>query len=402
MKIGLLGGSFDPVHNAHLALARTALSCFSLDEVWFVPSGVSYHKGHKTASSQERCEMIQYAIEGDPRMKLCRVDIDREGNTYTADTLRILKEEDPERELFFLLGEDSLFQMENWYQPEEIFRLAVILCAQRPGTYPEEAENKRRELAERFGADIRFLPMEEYDLSSSEIRSRLQEGRSVRDLVPEKVADYLESHPIYQEEPPLSMQEIKKNLKKLLSDHRYEHTLGVAETAREMAEAFDSDPDQAYLAGLLHDCAKHYTGEELLHLSRMAGLPVTEAEEKSPFLLHAKLGAYYARERYRVKDEDILNAIRYHTTGRPGMSLLEKIIYAADYVEPGRDEAPHLKQLRRLSRKDIDETVYRIAADTWDYLQKKGRPVDPASEATLNYYRQRHEEREAYRSLRKV
>lgn len=386
MKTGLLGGSFDPIHNAHLAMAKAAYEQFGLDEVWFVPSGFSYHKGHQTASSQARCDMIQCAIRDIPHYRLSTVDIDRGGNTYTADTLRILKEEDPSRELYFVLGEDSLFQLENWYHPEQILENAVILAALRPGRYPEGAEEKIRDLKERFRADIRILDMPETDISSTEIRRKLAEGKSVRGLVPDAVADYLEENPVYQELPVPTVKELKKELKKLLSDHRYEHTLGVADTAKKLAEIFGEKKEKAYLAGLLHDCAKHYTEEELLNLCRMACLPVTEAEEASPFLLHAKLGAYYARERYHVQDEDILNAIRYHTTGRPAMSTLEKIVYVADYIEPGRKEAPHLKQIRKMAEQDLNQAVARIAQDTLDYLHKKDRAIDPASAKTLEYY----------------
>ena len=143
---------------------------------------------------------------------------------------------------------------------------------------------------------------------------------------------------------------------------------------------------QAKIAGLLHDCAKCMSNEKKIAVCQKQGIEITEIEKKNTFLLHAKVGSYLARKQFHVKDEDILNAILNHTTGRPGMSRLEKIIYIADYIEPERKHAPNLTQVRKLAFKDIDAALLQILKDTLGYLHNIESPVDPMTQETYNYY----------------
>ena len=182
--------------------------------------------------------------------------------------------------------------------------------------------------------------------------------------------------------------EVKKQVKKELDRYRYQHTLGVAYTAVCLAMRYGADLDKAFLAGLLHDCAKNTPDEDKLELSKKYRIPVTDVEKKAPSLLHAKLGAYFAEKKYGVKDPDVLNAIRYHTTGRPGMSLLEKILFTADYIEPNRDRAANLAEIRELAFTDLDKAVLRVAEDTLAYVRERHRnSVDPMTEAVRDYYK---------------
>ena len=159
---------------------------------------------------------------------------------------------------------------------------------------------------------------------------------------------------------------------------------------------YGSDLDQAETAGLLHDCAKCMNLSKMLKLCDKAGVAISEYERNSASLLHSKAGAVLAESRYGVSDEDILNAIRYHTTGRPGMSLLEKIIFVADYIEPGRDSAPNLPVVRKLAYESIDDCVLQILKDTLLYLATTGADVDPMTQKTYEYYRRCDEERKFY------
>ena len=181
--------------------------------------------------------------------------------------------------------------------------------------------------------------------------------------------------------------EIQRELKKKQSEHRYIHTIGVQYTSICLAMKYGYDIQKAELAGLLHDSAKHYSNEKLLKTCLKQNVPVSEIERQSPFLLHGKAGAVLAQRKYDIYDEDILNAIRFHTTGRPNMSLLEKIVFVADYIEPGRNVAPNLDALRKLSFENIDEAVYEILKQTLFYLKKKKAIVDPSSIETYNFYR---------------
>ena len=186
----------------------------------------------------------------------------------------------------------------------------------------------------------------------------------------------------------LSIEEITEKLKKKQSGHRFEHTMGVRYTAICLAMRYQEDLEKASYAGLLHDCAKHMSPEKLLKKAIDKGLPVSESEKRHPFLLHGKVGAMIAGNKYGVEDDDILNAITYHTTGRPGMSVLEKIIFVADYIEPGRNQAPDLDKIRQLAFIDLDEAVRVILRQTLDYLKTCGGEIDPTTEETYHYYQQ--------------
>ncbi|MCD8120234.1 MAG: bis(5'-nucleosyl)-tetraphosphatase (symmetrical) YqeK [Lachnospiraceae bacterium] len=184
----------------------------------------------------------------------------------------------------------------------------------------------------------------------------------------------------------MTIEEIRKDLKKRLSPGRYQHTIGVYYTAICLAMRYQASLEQAGLAGLLHDCAKYGSDEAILRRCEKHDIPLTEEDRVILPPLHAKLGAYYAKNRYAVDDPDVLNAIEFHTTGRENMSLLEKIIFVADYIEPGRNKADHLKELRSLAFQDLDQTVLLIAKGTIDYLEKQKLPVMELTRDVYAYY----------------
>ena len=174
--------------------------------------------------------------------------------------------------------------------------------------------------------------------------------------------------------------EIEKKLKKKLDKSRYVHTLGVMYTAASLAM------EQAMYAGLLHDCAKCISNEDKLKLCKKHNIPITPSEKRSPFLLHAKLGAYFAKKKYEVEDPEILHAIQVHTTGEPEMNTLDKIIFIADYIEPNREKAPNLNKIRKLAYKDLDQALLQILSDILEYLKEKGGELDPLTMKTYEYF----------------
>lgn len=184
---------------------------------------------------------------------------------------------------------------------------------------------------------------------------------------------------------------IQEKLCKKLDDRRYQHTLGVMYTCAALAMAHGADLYKAQLAGLLHDCAKCVPNKKKVRLCKKHKISVTLFEEENPFLLHAKLGAHFARKKYGVEDEEVLSAIRCHTTGRPAMTVLEKIVFIADYIEPMRDTAPRLDEIRHLAFQDLDRCVYEILKDTLGYLQQSPRKIDLTTERAYAYYRERNE-----------
>ena len=177
---------------------------------------------------------------------------------------------------------------------------------------------------------------------------------------------------------------MQQKLKKHLDEDRYEHTLGVMYTAGALAMRYQENIRSALIAGLLHDCIP--TNKKFKMCSKYH-LEVSETERSNPSLLHAKLGAYLAEKKYHVRDEAILSAITFHTTGKPAMSLLEKIVYVADYIEPGRRELPNMAEIRRLAFENIDECIYQILQDSLNYLNTRNITVDPMTEKTYLYYK---------------
>ncbi len=179
---------------------------------------------------------------------------------------------------------------------------------------------------------------------------------------------------------------IRKKLEKSLDSKRYEHTIGVAYTASALAMCNQTDVEKALLAGFLHDCAKCISNEKKLTICQKNDIYITEIEKKNPFLLHAKAGCYLAKKKFHIHDTDILNAILYHTTGRPQMSQLEKIIYIADYIEPGRKNAPNLSEIRRMAFQNLDAALLQILNDILGYLKDSDVVIDPMTQKTYDYY----------------
>lgn len=181
---------------------------------------------------------------------------------------------------------------------------------------------------------------------------------------------------------------IKKAMEKSLDPKRFDHTLGVAYTATSLAMKYGASIEDALLAGLLHDCAKCLTDERKIAICDKHNISMNDVERRNPYLLHAKVGSFLAMEEFHVDNKDVINAILNHTTGRPGMSLLEKIIFIADYIEPGRKQAPHLTEIRQLAFEDLDKALLFILNDTLEYLINTGVEYDPMTEKTYLYYKE--------------
>lgn len=177
-------------------------------------------------------------------------------------------------------------------------------------------------------------------------------------------------------------------LKDQLDEARMTHTMGVMYTAAALAMRYDFDIEKAMLAGILHDCAKCVPSKEKIALCEQYGVDISEIEYKNPGLLHAKLGAVFAKEKYGIDDQEILDSIESHTTGRPAMTMLDKIIYIADFIEPGRRELPNMAEVRQMAFSDIDECLYKRLKDSLSYLESQDMPIDPMTEKTYYYYKE--------------
>lgn len=198
-KTGILGGTFNPIHMAHLIIAEIALEEAELDEILFIPSGCSYLKdAADILPAKERIHMTGLAIEDNSKFALSTIETDREGNSYTCDTLLELRERYPDQEYYLIVGADNLFTMEEWKDPEVIFQNAKILAAVRGGKKRDDMEEKIRELKEKYGADITILHVKHVDISSSMIREKVARGCSIRYMLPEGVRQYIIKNHFYK------------------------------------------------------------------------------------------------------------------------------------------------------------------------------------------------------------
>ncbi len=197
-KIGIMGGTFDPIHLGHLQMAQESFWQAGLDQVLFMPSKIPPHKqGKKITAEAQRADMVRLAIQGKPEFVYSDLELRREGTTYTAETLRCLQSLHPEHRYYFIMGSDSLWQIEGWYQPEEIMRRAVILAVSRDGFSAAQMQQKAAWLTERYQAKVQVIRMSRMDISSSEIRDRVQSGESIDSFVPCEVAAYIQKNSLY-------------------------------------------------------------------------------------------------------------------------------------------------------------------------------------------------------------
>lgn len=196
-KVGIMGGTFDPIHMGHLIVAETAREAFDLDEILFIPSGISYMKSN-VLDKKTRVTMTGIAIEDNPYFALSTIEVDRDGNSYSYETLEELKKYNQDTEYYFIVGADSLFQMQKWKNPDKIFKECTILAAIRAGSTPEEFDAQIAHLEEEYHADIRLIPTQSLDISSTAIREKAEKGGSIQYLVPDKVREYIEKNNIYK------------------------------------------------------------------------------------------------------------------------------------------------------------------------------------------------------------
>jgi nicotinate-nucleotide adenylyltransferase len=401
MKIGILGGTFDPIHYAHIHIAKAALSEVNLDKVIFMPSGNSYMKSN-VSPSIHRLNMLKLALKEYPEFEISEIEINRQGYTYTCDTIKELKETTDD-EYYFIIGTDTLLMLEKWYKPEYLFENLTFVVADRKS---DERAAKEQEYKDKYNAKIIDLSCEYMDTSSTRIRECIlselygvTNGENTEDNPDSNfeylknnicydVFEYIKNNHLYKE---LNDAEMITLLSQELKESRLLHTLGVIDVATELAKIYNVDSKQASRSALLHDCAKYMPLEDMIAICKRNFIELNDIEKSSTALLHSKAGSCLAYEKYGITDEAILNAIKYHTTGRPNMTMLEKIIFVADFIEPNRTHSDKLPMYRMIAKADIDLVCMNILKDTLDYLETKkadGVEVDPMTLETYNFYKE--------------
>ena len=380
MKIGVYGGSFNPPHLGHVKAALACREELGLDRVLVIPASVPPHKAlaSGSASAQERLRLTRLAFSDLSGFEVLDLELRREGKSYTADTLRELKAQYPKDDLFLMMGTDMFLSFQDWYRPAEIAACARLVCFSR-----YDADEKNRAALEKqalaleraFGQKPVLLQNDCLDISSTEVR-RLVFFGIAGPYLPEAVLREIEALGLYGaglDAKKLPFEKLRDLSLSLHKKSRVPHAEGVCETAREMAKRFGGDDNLAARAGILHDVTKALNKTQQLALAEKLGVQLTEFERQNPQLLHAKTGAAAARALFG-ECEEVASAIAWHTTGKPDMTKLEKIVYLADMIEPNRSY-PTVDEIRAAAERDLDEGTLLALERTIAFLQEQGTAV---------------------------
>ncbi|MDR2500341.1 MAG: nicotinate (nicotinamide) nucleotide adenylyltransferase [Treponema sp.] len=378
MKLAILGGSFDPVHLGHLYLADTVLTTLGYDRIILVPAFNSPFKPHaQDASAADRLDMLAAAIPLDPRIIIDDCELKRKGISYTIDTVEdLVRRYRPAGKPGLIVGDDLAAGFSQWRRFEDIIAQTDIIIARRISSKPAPFPYPGKQLENGI-----------IDLSSSAIRYKIQAQVNWRYLVPEGARFIIEERRLYGYAPrqaeapdlgPLIVR-VEAAVRAMSGASRFLHSRSTAVLSHDLCLRFGLVPEKGYLAGIAHDMAKALPEEELRAWAKRDGLSITKLEQEKPSLLHARAGAAMAREYFQVEDEEILEAIRDHTTGRPGMGNLAKIVYIADKIEMTRSGIK--EELRDTDRYgDLDSLFTAVLEDAVAYL--RSRRYTP-SEGTL-------------------
>ena len=390
-RIGIYGGTFNPPHTGHVGAALDAVGALGLTTLYVIPDRIAPHKEIPEGSPtpQQRLDMIRIALEGAKNVVISDMELRREGKSYTYETVAQIRRLHPDAELILFMGTDNFMTFHEWRCPEKILAEAALGVFYR-GDRGEKAdiEAKKAEM-EAAGHRIFLVQNSVVEISSTNLR-RMLIFDCAAPFLPKGVGDYIRENKLYGVScryKNLPMEELEQVVISLLKPSRVNHVLGCRDTAVELAKRWGADEGDAARAGILHDVTKALDGPLQLTLCAEYGTILTDFGKKYPKTLHALTGALVA-ERIFGENQAVVNAIRHHTTGKADMSLLEKIIYVADYMEPNRD-FPGVEELRRLAFTDIDAALKLGLEMTLEHLKRQGAEVSPESRDALAYLTQK-------------
>ena len=388
MRIGIYGGSFNPVHNGHIHFAQTALRDFSLDRLYLVPSKKSPHRSiAEYAPDEDRLEMLRLACKTDERLFVSDYEIKSDRVSYTIYTVEHFRTEFPEAELFLMVGSDMLMCFDTWHRFEEILAQVTLCVVSRESGDLPALRAKAEELS-KFGK-ILVSEADPTVISSTEIRKKIAKNKDFACYLDENVVQYIRSKGLYsvrgEGKLHYDADDKKKYLKANLSVKRYTHSLNVADECRKLAEKYGEDPEKAYFAGLLHDICKEMPDDQQRALVQESGYTVCREELETRSLLHGIAGAYFIKKEFGIEDIDILNSIRFHTVGRAGMSRLEEIVYIGDLISAERDYKD-VDKMRKLAYTDLNAAMLEAFAFSMKSVIKKGGVIPICTAEGYNFY----------------
>ena len=382
-KIAMYGGSFNPIHNTHINIASLFIKKLKLDKLLFIPTATPPHKSSsEIIEAEHRLEMCRLAAKGLKKAEVSDIEIKRQGKSYTADTLRELEELYPDSEIYLIMGADMFMTLLNWREPQEIFDRAVICTVPRNDddvTVLCEMEEKYKAM----GAKTVVLDMKKSDTSSTQVRRAVYDDKSISKLVCEDVEKYIYANYLYMNKTQINYPRLHKVLKARMGEKRYIHSCGVSEEAVRLAKKYGADEEKAKLAGLLHDITKETPHDVQFAMMEKYDVPMDDLIRSSPKLWHAMSGAAFVKNVIGIDDEDICNSIRYHTSGRAGMSVLEKCIFIADFTSAERNYNG-VEEMRALSGKSLEAAMQYGLSFSISELAQKNALIDPNALSCYN------------------
>ncbi len=390
MKIAIYGGSFNPPHLGHEEVAMTVCRELSPDKFLIMPDNEPPHKAIADGSpgALERLELCHLAFQEVPCAEVSDMELLREGKSYTADTVDKLRETYPTDELYLIMGTDMFLSFEDWYRFRYLLENCVLAVLPRTEDDMELIEQCRERFQRDYGARVELLSHVALPISSSEVREKLR-LRLGAELLDDRVYSRIIRENYYDALPELPW--LREKAYAYLKENRIAHVAGCESEAVMLAMYWGENPEKAATAGILHDITKRLPGEEQLKLCEKYGIIVDDVEREAPKILHAKTGAALAREVFGVSDA-VYDAIFTHTTAKPDMSLLQKITYLADYIEPNRD-FEGVEELRKMAYEDLDEAMLLgLQMSMNDLIRRGGKPHKDAL-AALEWYARAVEEK---------
>ena len=375
MKVALFGGSFNPVHIEHVNIVKSAIKSLSLDKVIVMPSNITpYKEGRIFTDAADRLNMCRLAFADIPQAVVSDYEIAQRGVSYSYLTCRKFKEEYEDAERYFIVGGDMLENFSKWKYPEEILKCVTLAVFAREDV--ETFNRAQNKFSARFGREIVAFDYIGRKVSSTKIRTLAAIDEDIEEYVGKSVANYIREHNLYKIE---GLSEVKN----YVSEKRWEHTIGVALFAAENCARYGISEEKAIIAATLHDCAKNlnFDSPELKGFVCPEGVPAP--------VVHQFAGAYMAEHLFKITDADILNAIRYHTTGRENMSDLEKLIFISDMLEEGRT-FKGIKELRKAFAEDTEKGLYVVYEFVLNYIKCKNEPIYPLTEQGFEYLKRKN------------
>ncbi len=384
-RIGIYGGTFNPPHVGHIQAAKQAAEMLKLDRLLLIPDRIAPHKvlPAGSATPQQRLQMLRIAATDIPCGEVSDVELRREGPSYTYQTILQIREMEPAAELVLIMGTDMFLTFHQWKNPDIITANASLAVLYRGERGEEAAIEARRAEMEDRGVKVTLIKNEVTAISSTQLR-RMLAFHCAEPFLPAGVGAYIREKGLYDTASDfrqLPMAELEQVVIRLLDPKRVAHVLGCRDAAVELARRWGADENDAARAGILHDITKALDGPLQLTLCWEYGTILDDFSVKYPKTLHALTGSLVA-ERIFGENPAVVDAIRHHTTGKADMSLLEKIIYVADYVEPNRT-LPYVQELRQMAFTDLDAALKMGLEKTMEHLASQGAEVSPASREAL-------------------